>query len=54
MKLKFWKSRKAISPLIATLLLIAVTVSASLIVYVWIMSQVTGLISQVGNVTIPL
>lgn len=40
------KSRKAISPLIATLLLIAIAVAASVLTYSWVMSMVGSQATQ--------
>lgn len=37
---KFYKDAKAVSPLIATLLLIAIAVAASVITYSWVMSMI--------------
>ncbi len=40
MKLLTMKNRKGISPLIATLLLIAIAVAASVLTYSWVMSMI--------------
>ncbi len=54
---KICKNRKAISPIIATLLLIAIAVVASLVVYAWVMGYIgfqtsnTGSAVQVQSVT---
>ena len=43
---KFVKDAKAISPLIATLLLIAIAVAASVITYSWVMSMISSQSNQ--------
>ena len=46
---KFKRSVKAISPIIATLLLIAIAVVASLVAYAWIMGYIGGSTTKSGN-----
>ena len=46
MKLMFTARRKAVSPVIATLLLILIAVAASIIVYVWVTGYVGGATPQ--------
>lgn len=42
------KSRKAISPILATLLLIVIAVAAIVVTYAWIMTYMTGAGQQAG------
>jgi flagellin-like protein len=46
---KFKMSKKAVSPVIATLLMIAIAVAASIIVYVWSMGLLGGLMQSGGG-----
>ena len=46
---KYKLSRKAVSPVIATLLMIAIAVAASIIVYVWSMGLLGGLMGGGGS-----
>jgi flagellin-like protein len=46
---KFKRSIKAISPVIATLLMIAIAVVASLVVYAWVSGYIGGSTSKAGN-----
>jgi flagellin-like protein len=46
---KFKFSKKAVSPVIATLLMIAIAVAASIIVYVWSMGLLGGLMQSGGG-----
>jgi flagellin-like protein len=46
---KFKRSIKAISPVIATLLMIAIAVVASLVVYAWVSGYIGGATSKAGN-----
>jgi flagellin-like protein len=46
---KFKLSKKAVSPVIATLLMIAIAVAASIIVYVWSMGLLGGLMQSGGG-----
>ena len=46
---KIRRSIKAISPIIATLLLIAIAVSTSLVVYAWVMGYIGIKTNQAGN-----
>ena len=46
---KFKRSVKAISPVIATLLMIAIAVVASLVVYAWVSGYIGGSTSKAGN-----
>ncbi len=45
----FKKNTKAISPVIATLLMIAVAVVASLVAYAWVMGYIGGQTAKTGN-----
>jgi flagellin-like protein len=46
---KFKLSKRAVSPVIATLLMIAIAVAASIIVYVWSIGLLGGLMSSGGG-----
>jgi len=46
---KFRRNVKAISPIISTLLLIAIAVVASLVVYAWVMGYIGFQTSKTGN-----
>ncbi len=46
---KFKRSIKAISPVIATLLMIAIAVVASLVVYAWVTGYMGGTTSKAGK-----
>jgi len=46
---KIRKNKKAISPIIATLLLIAIAVVASLVVYAWVMDYIGYQTNNAGN-----
>jgi flagellin-like protein len=46
---KFKASRRAVSPVIATLLMIAIAVAASIIVYVWSIGLLGGLMQSGGG-----
>jgi flagellin-like protein len=46
---KFRMSKRAVSPVIATLLMIAIAVAASIIVYVWSMGLLGGLMQSGGG-----
>ena len=46
---KFKRSIKAISPVIATLLMIAIAVVASLVVYAWVTGYIGGTTSTAGK-----
>lgn len=48
---KFKLSRRAVSPVIATLLMIAIAVAASIIVYVWSIGLLGGLMGSGGSQT---
>ena len=51
---KIRRSIKAISPIIATLLLIAIAVVASLVVYAWVMGYIGGSTNKAGmSISIP-
>jgi FlaG/FlaF family flagellin (archaellin) len=51
---KIRRSIKAISPVISVLLMIAIAVVASLVVYAWVMGYIGGTTSKVGNaITVP-
>jgi flagellin-like protein len=45
---KMLRSRKAISPILATLLLIVIAVAAIVVTYAWIMTYVSGVTPQAG------
>jgi archaeal type IV pilus assembly protein PilA len=49
MKKNFRKNRKAISPVIATLLMIAIAVVASLVTYAWVMGYMGFTTSKTGK-----
>ncbi len=46
--IKMLKSRKAISPILATLLLIVIAVAAIVVTYAWIMTYMGGVTPQAG------
>jgi flagellin-like protein len=46
---KFKRSIRAISPIIATLLMIAIAVVASLVAYAWVMGYIGGTTTKTGN-----
>jgi flagellin-like protein len=45
---KLMRSRKGISPILATLLLIVIAVAAIVVTYAWIMTYMTGATTQAG------
>jgi flagellin-like protein len=47
--IRLFKSKKAISPILATLLLIVIAVAAIIVTYAWIMTYMSGGINQGGT-----
>ncbi len=48
MTMKLFKTKKAISPILATLLLIVIAVAAIVVTYAWIMTYMSGVTPQAG------
>jgi flagellin-like protein len=46
--IKLFKTKKAISPILATLLLIVIAVAAIVVTYAWIMTYMSGVTPQAG------